>query len=231
MGALRMEHILTKISIMLVPALLAITAHEVAHGFIAEKLGDPTARLLDRLTLNPFKHLDPIGTLLLLFVGFGWARPVPVNINNLRHPKKDMLWVALAGPLANFMLAICSALLLKILTLLGEATGPGTLATILRPLSLMVAFSLYVNVVLAILNLAPIPPLDGGRILISLLPEKPGEFLSRFESFGFIILIFVIFATPIWELLFQPVITAMVGMLAGDDIHVVVTVVNFLLRH
>lgn len=223
-----MEHFLAQISIMLVPALLAITAHEVAHGFIAEKLGDPTARLLDRLTLNPFKHLDPIGTLALLFVGFGWARPVPVNVNNLRHPKKDMIWVALAGPLTNFMLAVCSTLLLKGLTFLGEFSGPGIVATILRPLSLMVAFSLYINVILAVFNLLPVPPLDGGRILIGLLPEKQGDFLSRFESFGFILLLALIFVTPIWSLFLQPIIGALVGMLAGDDIYLVATVIGFL---
>jgi Zn-dependent protease len=101
-----MEHILLKISIMLVPALLAVTMHEVAHGFIAERLGDPTARLLGRLTLNPVKHLDPIGTIALLVFGFGWARPVPVNQNNLRRAQKDMIWVSLAGPAANLLLAL-----------------------------------------------------------------------------------------------------------------------------
>src|SRR6056297_2832518 len=97
-----MENILAKISIMLVPALFAVTFHEISHGFVAERLGDPTARLLGRLSLNPLRHLDPIGTLALLFFGFGWARPVPVNFGNLRKPKQDMIWVALAGPTTNF---------------------------------------------------------------------------------------------------------------------------------
>jgi Zn-dependent protease len=226
-----MEHILAKISIMLVPALLAITLHEVAHGYIAERLGDPTARLLGRLTLNPFKHLDPIGTVALLFVGFGWARPVPVNFGNLRHPKKDMVWVALAGPLVNFSLAILSVLLLKAFTFLGETFPTGMVASILQPLSLMAAFSLYVNVILAFFNMLPIPPLDGGRVLIGLLPEKQGDFLARFETFGFVILIFVIFATPVWPVLLQPVILFVVRMLAGSDIDVVVRVINFLFSH
>ncbi len=226
-----MEHILAKISIMLVPALLAITLHEVAHGYVAERLGDPTARLLGRLTLNPFKHLDPIGTVALLFVGFGWARPVPVNFSNLRHPKKDMIWVALAGPAINLSLAILSVLLLKIFTFLGETFSNGMVVSILQPLSLMAAFSLYINVILAVFNLLPIPPLDGGRVLIGLLPEKQGDFLARFEAFGFVILIFVIFATPVWRLLLQPVISFLVGIMAGSDIYVVARVINFLFSH
>ncbi|OHB32355.1 MAG: peptidase [Desulfuromonadaceae bacterium GWC2_58_13] len=226
-----MEHILAKISIMLVPALLAITLHEVAHGYVAERLGDPTARLLGRLTLNPFKHLDPIGTVALLFVGFGWARPVPVNFGNLRHPKKDMIWVALAGPLMNFSLAVLSMLLLKSFTFLGHYFPSGTVALILQPLSLMAAFGLYINVILAVFNMLPIPPLDGGRVLIGLLPEKQGDFLARFESFGFVIIIFAIFATPVWPMLLQPVISFVVGMLAGSDLDVVVRVVTFLFSH
>ena len=101
-----MEHLVAKISIMLVPALFAVTLHEVAHGYAAERFGDPTARLLGRLTLNPLKHLDPIGTLALLVFGFGWARPVPVNFGNLRQPKRDMMFVALAGPGANLLMAL-----------------------------------------------------------------------------------------------------------------------------
>jgi Zn-dependent protease len=223
-----MEHILAKISIMLVPALLAITLHEVAHGYVAERFGDPTARLLGRLTLNPFKHLDPIGTVALLFVGFGWARPVPVNFGNLRRPKKDMIWVALAGPLTNFSLAVFSMLALKTLTYLGNTFFSDTVVAILQPLSLMAAFSLYINVILAVFNLLPIPPLDGGRVLIGLLPEKQGDFLSRFEAFGFILIILLIFATPVWRVLLQPVISFVVGMLAGKDIDIVVRVINFL---
>lgn len=226
-----MEHILAKISIMLVPALLAITAHEVAHGFLADKLGDPTARLLGRLTLNPFKHLDPIGTVALLFVGFGWARPVPVNFNNLAHPKKDMIWVALAGPLTNFGLALLSVLLLKVLGYLGKAFPDASLAQVFQPLSLMAAFSLYINVILAVFNLLPIPPLDGGRVLIGLLPEKQGDFLARFEAFGFVILLLVIFATPVWSLVLQPVIHFIVASLAGGDTLVVARVIEFLFSH
>jgi Zn-dependent protease len=226
-----MEHILAQISIMLVPALLAITLHEVAHGYIADRLGDPTARLLGRLTLNPFKHLDPIGTLALLFVGFGWARPVPVNFSNLRHPKKDMIWVALAGPLINLSLALLSMVLLRGVVYLTKMFPMGSLTNVLQPLSLMAAFSLYVNVVLAVFNLLPIPPLDGGRVLIGLLPEKQGDFLARFEPFGFVLILFAIFATPIWRIALHPVITFIVGILAGNEIHAVDHAVNFLFSH
>lgn len=226
-----MEHILAKISIMLVPALLGITLHEVAHGYTAERFGDPTARLLGRLTLNPFKHLDPIGTVALLFVGFGWARPVPVNFSNLRTPKKDMIWVALAGPLINLALAILSVLLLKVIVYFTNRFPQGSFTDILQPLSLMAAFSLYINVVLSVFNLIPIPPLDGGRVLIGLLPEKQGNFIARFESFGFVLIIFAIFATPVWRIALQPIITFIVGYLAGNEIYVVIHVVNFLFSH
>ena len=113
-----MEAIISKISVMLVPALLAVILHEVAHGYVAEKFGDPTARLLGRLNLNPIRHLDPIGTLAVFVFGFGWARPVPVNAGNFRHPRRDMIWVALAGPLTNLALAVISAIFLKGLSLL-----------------------------------------------------------------------------------------------------------------
>ena len=139
-----MEHILLKISIMLVPALLAVTMHEVAHGFIADKLGDPTARLLGRLTLNPIKHLDPIGTIALLVFGFGWARPVPVNANNLRRAQKDMIWVSLAGPGANLFLALFCALLLRVIIYIAAAIPEGSqLLPMIEPVGLMAAFGLF----------------------------------------------------------------------------------------
>ena len=162
-----MEHILLKISIMLVPALLAVTLHEVAHGFSAEKLGDPTARLLGRLTLNPLKHLDPIGTIALLVFGFGWARPVPVNTNNLRRPQKDMIWVSLAGPLANLMLALFCALLLRVVVFVAASLPEASqLLSFIKPVGLMAAFGLYINIILCLFNLLPIPILDGGHLTI-----------------------------------------------------------------
>ncbi len=225
-----MESILAKISIMLVPALLAVTLHEVAHGYVAEKLGDPTARLLGRLTLNPVKHLDPIGTLALLFFGFGWARPVPVNYNNLRNPRQDMIWVALAGPSTNFSLAILSALVLRGIAFLAQSSSlEGTvLAMALEPLGLMAGFSLYINIILGVFNLMPIPPLDGGRVMTGLLPPRQANALSRLEPFGFVIIIFLVFFTDLWRLVLSPMISNLVGILAGSQIFLVERAIHFL---
>lgn len=223
-----MEHFVAKISIMLVPALLAVTLHEVAHGYIAERFGDPTARLLGRLTLNPLKHLDPIGTLALIIFQFGWARPVPVNYKNLRHPKGDMLWVALAGPVTNLCLAALSALLMRSLIIMQGSSNFREFVHILEPLSLMAAFSLYINVILGIFNLIPIPPLDGGRVLSALLPDRYSVFINRLEYFGFIIILFVIFYTPVWPMLLQPAVSLCVHLFAGKDSAVVFQVLSFL---
>ncbi|MDW7643543.1 MAG: site-2 protease family protein [Desulfuromonadales bacterium] len=225
-----MEQILVKISIMLVPALLAVTMHELSHGFFAEKFGDPTARLLGRLTLNPLKHLDPIGTLALLFFGFGWARPVPVNFNNLRNPKQNMIWVALAGPLSNFALALLSALLLRGLAVIAELKVlEGTLLqAAFEPIVLMVSFSLLINVILAVFNLIPVPPLDGGRVLTGILPKKQADMLARLEPFGFVIIIFVVFFTDVWRVFLYPLIWFVVDKLAGPQVGVVEYVMHFL---
>lgn len=211
---------------MLVPALLAVTMHEVSHGFVADKFGDPTARLLGRLTLNPVRHLDPIGTLALLIFGFGWARPVPVNFQNLHHPRRDMIWVALAGPGVNFVLACASALILRFLAWLpmGGAGGGG----MMEPLQLMAGFSLYINVILAIFNLLPIPPLDGGRVMIGLLPRRQAELLARLEPFGFVIIIFLVFFTSLWRVALGPLIYLLVGWMAGPQVQVVERAMHFL---
>ncbi len=217
-----MEHILLKISIMLVPALLAVTLHEVAHGFIADKFGDPTARLLGRLTLNPLKHLDPIGTIALLVFGFGWARPVPVNANNLRDAKKDMIWVALAGPSANLLLALFCALLLRIIVSIAASLPQGSqMLVMIEPVGLMAAFGLYINVILCLFNLMPIPPLDGGRVLMGVLPERQAQTLRKVEPFGMLIILFLIFGTSIWKTTFGPAVHHVVGMMAGSHMNVV----------
>lgn len=217
-----MEHILLKISIMLVPALLAVTMHEVAHGFIAERLGDPTARLLGRLTLNPVKHLDPIGTIALLVFGFGWARPVPVNANNLRRAKKDMIWVSLAGPSANLMLALFSALLLRVIVYIAAMLPEGSqILPLINPIGLMAAFGLYINVILCLFNLLPIPPLDGGHVLMGILPEQQSQMLRRIEPFGMLLIVFLIFGTSIWKTTFGPAVHHVVAMMAGPHIDVV----------
>ena len=225
-----MESILAKISIMLVPALLAVTLHEVSHGYIAERFGDPTARLLGRLTLNPLKHLDPIGTLALLFFGFGWARPVPVNHQNLRNPRQDMIWVSLAGPLTNFSLAIASALFLRTLALVfsGMSLEGTSTALFLEPLALMAGFSLYVNIILAVFNLVPIPPLDGGRVMMGLLPQRQADVLARIEPFGFVLVIFLVFFTDVWRLVIAPAVYFLVGVLAGPQVFIVERAIQFL---
>jgi Zn-dependent protease len=217
-----MEDILLKISIMLVPALLAVTMHEVAHGFIAEKFGDPTARLLGRLTLNPLKHLDPIGTIALLVFGFGWARPVPVNPNNLRNARRDMIWVSLAGPLTNLGLALFCALLLHGVVFVVSSLSPESQALqMIKPVGLMAAFGLYINVILGLFNLLPVPPLDGGRVLSSLLPERQALVLRKVEPFGLILIVFLIFGTSIWRSVFGPIVFSVVSMLAGPHVDVV----------
>ncbi|MBE0599660.1 MAG: site-2 protease family protein [Desulfuromonadales bacterium] len=225
-----METLLAKISIMLVPALLAVTFHEVSHGYTAERLGDPTARLLGRLTLNPARHLDPIGTLALLFFGFGWARPVPVNFSNLRNPRGDMIWVALAGPITNFTLAAISAVVLRLLAASASFVDPLSLyGVMLEPLGLMAGFSLYINVILGVFNLVPIPPLDGGRVLTGLLPAKPAQALARLEPFGFILVIFLVFFTDLWRLVLAPAISMLVSVLAGPQVTMVEKTIQFLL--
>ena len=194
-----MEHFLLKLSVMLVPALMAITCHEVSHGFIADRFGDNTARSMGRLTLNPLKHLDIIGTLMVFIVGIGWAKPVPVNFNNLRNPKRDMIWVAAAGPITNFILATLSALALRSLVAMGNRIpDAATIQMLLDPIALMLAFSVYINLLLAIFNLIPVPPLDGGRVAVGLLPYRQSMAYARIEPFGMIIIIVLVFFTNIF---------------------------------
>ncbi len=226
-----MEAIISKISVMLVPALLAIILHEVAHGYVAEKFGDPTARLLGRLTLNPLRHLDPIGTLAIFVFGFGWARPVPVNAGNFRRPRRDMIWVALAGPVTNLLLAVCSVLLLKLLSLVEtyQLFEQATFVQFANPLRLMAGFSLYINVLLGVFNLVPVPPLDGGRILTGILPEKQALLVSRLEPFGFVLIVFLVFFTSLWSLVLSPIISGLVTFMAGPETFFVQQAMSFLL--
>ncbi len=184
--------ILQGISIWALPVLLAIVLHEVAHGWVADKLGDSTARWMGRLTLNPIKHIDPIGTILiplLLVVSgagfvFGYAKPVPINFRKLNNPKRDMVWVALAGPLTNLALAFISVGLLSITIHL-----PSALNWFAEPLAAMLQASIIINVVLFVVNLVPLPPLDGGRVAVGLLPNPLAYQLERIEPYGFFILI------------------------------------------
>lgn len=179
---------LERIALAAIPIILAITVHEAAHGYVARMFGDGTAWMLGRVTLNPLKHIDPVGTVLVpfatLWLGgflFGWAKPVPVNFGNLRHPKRDMLWVAAAGPGSNFAMALAWA------TVLGLASGGGPFSS--AGLQYMSVVGVVINVSLMVLNLLPILPLDGGRIALSLMPRSLAIPYSNTERFGFILVI------------------------------------------
>ncbi len=176
-----------QLAIALPAILFALTLHEVAHGWAADKLGDPTARQMGRLNLNPLVHLDPMGTLAFAIsmaagIGFGWAKPVPVNIRNLRNPHRGMLWVALAGPVTNFLLAIASLVVLHFVARFELQNGP-----IGRPVALMIVASFRVNTALAAFNLIPILPFDGGRILMGLLPRRWAWRYGQTEAYGFFV--------------------------------------------
>lgn len=184
--------------------LIAITFHEVAHGYVANKLGDSTAKFTGRLTLNPLVHIDPFGTILLplmmhfltngQFV-FGYAKPVPINPMNFENPRKGMALSAVAGPVMNIALAFISTLILKLLIVPLSTVMPAEInETVLKPLFLIASASVVINVVLAAFNMIPIPPLDGGRVLTGLLPQKQAMVFSRIEPFGFIIVLVLIYS-------------------------------------
>jgi Zn-dependent protease len=226
-----MDNFLLKLSIMLVPGLMAITCHEVSHGFVAYLRGDETAKAMGRLTLNPLKHLDIIGTLMVFIVGIGWAKPVPVNFNNLRHPKQDMIWVAAAGPITNFALATLSALAMRGLVAVATPVPDGSpLQMFLDPLVLMLAFSVYINLLLAIFNLIPVPPLDGGRVAVGLLPYRLSLSLARIEPFGMIVIILLVFFTNLFSIVISPVLNAGIHLLAGPQSKLVFSVTQFLMK-
>jgi Zn-dependent protease len=178
--------------------LLALTVHEFAHGWVANSLGDPTARLQGRLTLNPIAHLDPIGTLAIVFIGFGWAKPVPVDSRYLKRPQRDMMLIAAAGPASNLVLAVVSAFCVRMIPWSG--VGPEWM-WLVKPVLLMLYTSAGANVILAVFNLLPIPPLDGSRVLSGLLPLRQAISFSRLEPYGGII-IFLLFITGIMNPMF-----------------------------
>ncbi len=200
-------HLIQTVALYALPVLFAITIHEAAHGYAARHFGDNTAYVLGRITLNPIKHIDPIGTILmplLLYFAtsgaflFGYAKPVPVRFGNLRNPKRDMIWVALAGPAANFVQALLWGVLLYLLK--------GTDVT--EPFFLQMAQGgVLVNVVMFVFNLFPLPPLDGGRILVGLLPHRQAELVSRVEPWGFFIVMGLLVAGVVNTLWMQPLMS------------------------
>lgn len=211
--------LIQKIAVFALPVIFAITLHEAAHGYVARYFGDMTAASQGRITANPIKHIDLVGTILVplgilimskLFgagaILFGWAKPVPVNFGNLRRPKQDMLWVAAAGPGMNLVMAVFWALVIQA----GHALG-SNFAT--APMMLMGAAGVFINVILMALNLLPLPPLDGGRIAVSLLPVKQAIQFSRLEPYGFIILLTLLF-TGVLSIVLWPLINLFIGLTA-----------------
>ncbi|PHR27128.1 MAG: site-2 protease family protein [Desulfotalea sp.] len=202
-----MNQFISELIILAPPLLMALTFHEFAHGYVAYRLGDPTAKNLGRLTLNPLKHLDPIGTIAFFFIKFGWAKPVPVNPGYFKDPKRDMIWVALAGPATNLVLAIASAAMAKGLWLVASQLPYSTTAeAILVPLNGMLIASVWINLVLCIFNFLPIPPLDGSRILMGLLPNRFAASYRQVEKFGFVIILALAF-TGVLSKVIMPVIS------------------------
>ena len=174
--------------IILVPVILfSLTIHEYAHALVAYRLGDDTAKRQGRLSLNPLVHLDVLGTLLLFIVHFGWAKPVPVDPRNFRNPKKDMLMVAIAGPISNILTAIAAAVILKAVFENFAAIPPGSGVDVAVR---MLVWFMYIGIVLAVFNMIPVPPLDGSRVLYGLLPDSLAYRYARFETYG----IFILFA-------------------------------------
>jgi Zn-dependent protease len=200
--------IIQTIAISLPPLLLALTLHELAHGYVALRFGDETARWAGRLTLNPIKHMDPLGTFFILFgmitrtPVIGWAKPVPVNPHNLRRPHIDMIWVALAGPATNLLLAFASALAIKWFPNPSWWAASPLATSIAIPLFGMLNASMWINVGLAIFNMLPVPPLDGARVLNGLLPRRQAITFSQLEPYGFIILLVLFMSGAIQQVIF-----------------------------
>ena len=207
-----------KMAAIVLPLIFAVTLHEAAHGWVADKLGDSTARQLGRITVNPLRHIGWFGTILLpmlmmAFTGFlfGWAKPVPVNMSRLRNPRRDMVWVALAGPGANVLMAILWSLLLL---LADSSLTPESLAL---PLAAMAVAGIFINLILMALNLLPILPLDGGRVLAGVLPAALARLYARIEPFGFFIIVGLLVAGLLGKVL-TPAIFGGINLLPGTEL-------------
>ncbi len=206
-------NIVGQIAVYALPVVFAITLHEAAHGYVAKHFGDTTAYMLGRVSLNPLRHIDPIGTILIpiltLLMGgilFGWAKPVPVNFSHLRNPKKDMLWVALAGPASNLAMALGWGLMMKIAVMMPDSA-------LSLPLGLMGRAGVTINVVLMVLNLLPLLPLDGGRIAVSLLPHHLAYRYAMLEPYGMIVLVVLLFSGVLGTIM-GPLINVMMALIA-----------------
>jgi len=212
-----LEETIRQIAIWALPVLIAIVFHEVAHGWVANRLGDPTAARMGRLTLNPLAHVDLFGTILIpLFLIashspflFGYAKPVPVNFQNLHNPKRDMIWVALAGPVTNLLLALGCILFLRIsvpaLAAVTAGSSTTSLVDFFTPVALMARNGVLINIVLAVFNTFPLPPLDGGRVLVGLLPEPYSSMVARIEPFGFIIVLALLMTRTLDRVIGPPI--------------------------
>ncbi len=192
------------------PFLFALTFHELAHGYVAWQLGDPTAKDEGRLTMNPIKHIDPLGVIAFIIMKIGWAKPVPVNPNYFKDPQKGMLLVALAGPAANVLIAVASAVLVK-LVIITQGAIP---MFILKPLFGMLVASVWINVMLAVFNCLPIPPLDGSKILMGILPPDAARSYAKMEPYGFILLLALFYMGVIGKVI-MPIISFANGLLLG----------------
>ncbi len=202
--------VIQQIIILAPPLLFSLTIHEFSHGYVAYRLGDPTAKQQGRLTLNPLKHLDPLGVLAFIIMKIGWAKPVPVDPRYFKNPLKDMVWVALAGPAANLMSAVACGLLAQLLIF----SAPLLPHFILRPLAQMIRAGIWINIILAVFNLLPIPPLDGSKVLMGLMPARQAMKFAKLEPFGFIILL-ALFYTGILSKIITPVIVFAQNMIVG----------------
>jgi Zn-dependent protease len=199
------------------PILLALTFHEFAHAYVANRFGDDTAKLSGRLTMNPLAHLDPLGTIMIFIVHFGWAKPVPVNPYNLKNPKQGMLWISAAGPLSNIILALISGLMIRFVTTMGIMPQPNSVPEIII---IMIVLSLKINLALAIFNILPIAPLDGSKILYGILPARFAKHIHLLERYGPILLIGLIISSQftgfsILGQLIWPFVDFFSGLFAG----------------
>jgi Zn-dependent protease len=218
-------NVVQKVAVMAVPLIFAIVLHEVAHGWVADKLGDHTARSMGRLTLNPISHIDLFGTVIIPLLCivmnspiFGYAKPVPINPYNFRNPKRDMAISSLAGPGINIAMTLVFAFFLRIVLGGLESILPAASWSLLStPLSLMLGYGIIINVVLAVLNLIPIPPLDGSRVVYWLLPDKQAAVYYRLEPFGMIILV-LLMASGLLGKIMMPIIRPLLSLFLGGDI-------------